>query len=102
MLGLPVEVSAFADSAHLSRSRVEILRLSDNVAVRVPITLLDFNSIGYVLVRCFVGLISNDFGRLEWDIMTCFLVSLRVRSPHDLLECRLEWIINRNVRRLRE
>ena len=86
MLGLPVEVSSFADSAHLSRSRVEILRLSDNVAVRVPITLLDFNSIVHVLVRCLVGLISNDFGRLERDIMTCFLVSLRVRSPHDLLE----------------
>jgi len=86
MLRLSVEVSAFADSSHLSRSRVEILRFSYNVAVCVPIILLYFNSIGHVLVRCLVGLISNDFSRLEWDIMTCLLVSLRVRSPHDLLK----------------
>ena len=102
MLGLTVEVSAFADSTHLGRSGVEILRLSDNVAVRIPTILLHFNSICHVLIRCLVGLFSNDFSWLEWNIMTCFLVSLGIRSPHNFLERNLKWIVYGNVRRLRD
>lgn len=102
VLDLTVEVGAFTNFTNLGASSVEILRGSYHSTVSVSEVFLDIDTVNHVLVWGFVRLISNDFSRLESDIMTGLDMSLGVLGSQNFFYWDFVRIINWNVGRLRQ
>lgn len=102
MLRLTIEEGTFSDFTQFGGGSVEVLRSGDNCTFSISETLLDLDIIIQVFVGSCVRLISHHLGRLEGDIMTGLLMTIVNLSPNDSLDKRLERVLNRHIRWLRE